>query len=207
MTADPFERLRVPDEPARPDPGFVARLRARVTAALAPDLPTIDLPERSSPMSETTTAAPTITVTPYICVSPASEALAWYKDVFGAVETVRYTADDGRIGHAEISIGGAGLMLSDEYPELDVVAPATLGGTPMTLHLVVPDVDAVYARVVERGGRATGEPKSEPYGFRGFTMVDPFGHRWMVQTPEGAPTLEEIQAATEGYTVTAPADE
>ena len=124
-------------------------------------------------------------IQPYICVSPAGEAIAWYHNVFGAIETIRYTGDDGRIGHAEISIGGATVMLSDPYPELEVVSPRELGGTPVTLHLVVPDVDAVYERAVEAGGRVAGEPKDESYGARSFSMIDPFGHRWMVQTPVG----------------------
>ena len=209
MTTDPFEQLRIDDAPVRPDPGFVARLRARLVAALesgATDLPTIPLPDRNPTMTETTTTAPaaTATMTPYICVSPAADALAWYRDVLDAVETVRYTGDDGRIGHAEITIAGADVMLSDEYPDLGVVSPTTLGGTPTTLHLVVPDADATYERVVANGGRAAGAPKDEPYGYRGFSMVDPFGHRWMIQTEIANPSLEEIQEAVEGYTITAP---
>ena len=156
-----------------------------------------------------TTPTTTSTITPYICVSPATEALAWYRDALGAVETIRYTGDDGRVGHAELDIGGAVVMLSDEYPELDVRAPTSIGGTPVTLHLTVPDVDARYEQVVAAGGRAAGEPKDEAYGARSFSMIDPFGHRWMIQTPIGAPTLAELQANMEGFTVevadTAPA--
>jgi PhnB protein len=211
MTADHFARLHVlaeVDPGTEPDARFVARLRARVASALtAGDLPVVDLPERSSTMTDTATdTSITTNIQPYICVSPAGEAIAWYGNVFGAVETVRYTGDDGRIGHAEVSIGGATVMLSDPYPELDVVSPHELGGTPVTLHLVVPDVDAVYARAVEHGARPAGEPKYEAYGARSFSMLDPFGHRWMVQTPQGSPTREEIQAATTGYTISSPED-
>ena len=103
-----------------------------------------------------TTPTTTSTITPYICVSPATEALAWYRDALGAVETIRYTGDDGRVGHAEMLIAGAHVMLSDEYPELEVVSPTTLGGTPTTLHVAVPDVDAVYERVVAAGARVAG---------------------------------------------------
>jgi PhnB protein len=211
MTTDPFDQLRVladVDPDVQPNPRFVARLRARVASALTPspdDLPIVDLPQRSSTMTDTATDTSTIAaVQPYICVSPAVEAIAWYRDVFDAVETIRYTGDDGRIGHAEISIGGATVMLSDPYPEIDVVSPRELGGTPVTLHLVVPDVDAVYARALEYGGRAAGEPEDKSYGARSFSMLDPFGHRWMVQTPVGSPTTEEIQEATTGYTITTP---
>jgi predicted enzyme related to lactoylglutathione lyase len=84
------------------------------------------------------------------------------------------------------------------------VAPTTLGGTPFSMHLEVPDVDAVHARVVADGRAQVGrEPHDEPYGARSFDMVDPFGHRWMIQTPLGEPTIEEIESQMEGYTITA----
>ena len=202
-TVDPMDQLRIVDEPASPDTRFVTRLRAQVVAAL--DLPTVQLPERSPIVTDIATAPTTANLTPYICVSPAADALAWYVDVLGAVETIRYTGDDGRIGHAEITVGGAQIMLSDEYPQLGVVAPTTLGGTSTTMHLTVPDVDAAYERFVAGGGRPAGPPQDEAYGARGFSALDPFGHRWMIQTPTGSPSIEEIQSQSEGYTITAPA--
>ncbi|MGH9272981.1 MAG: VOC family protein [Ilumatobacteraceae bacterium] len=208
MSTDPFVQLR-PVDPAPPDTRFVARLRARVEAALAADLPVIDLPERTTTMTDTTTTdtgTTTATITPYICVTPATEALDWYRDHLGAIETIRYTGDDGRIGHAEVTIEGATVMLSDEYPELDVVSPTTLGGTPTTLHVLVADVDAVHARVVGGGARVAGPPKDEAYGARSFSMIDPFGHRWMIQTPTGTPSVEEIQDQVGDYTITRPDD-
>jgi uncharacterized glyoxalase superfamily protein PhnB len=206
----PFDDLRLLAElePAvRPDPRFVARLRARIAAALTADLddlPAVDLPERRTTVTEPTTA--TATIQPYICVSPATEAIAWYGAVFEAVETVRYTGDDGRIGHAEISIGGAEVMLSDPYPEMDVVSPLELGGTTTTLHLTVPDVDAVFSRAAAAGATIEREPADQPYGLRSMTLRDPFGHRWMVGTPIGSPTTEEIQAATPDFTITTPGE-
>jgi PhnB protein len=149
-------------------------------------------------------------LTPYLCVSPAAEAIEWYVRVLGAVEQIRYTGDDGRIGHAELTIGGARFMLSDEYPEVGVgvVSPTTLGGTPMSMHLEVPDVDAVYARVVADGaGRIGRPPHDEAYGARSFDVIDPFGHRWMIQTPIGDPTVAEIEEQMEGYTITARDDD
>jgi len=221
---DAFDQLRITDDPGTPDPHFVAGLRNRLAAALdAAGLPTIDLPERSTTMSETSTtttapstapaapAAPgtaTSTLTPYICVSDGVAAIDWYVAVLGAVEQVRYTGDDGRIGHAELAVGGARLMLSSEYPEMgvSVVSPTTLGGTPFSLHLEVPDVDAVFERVVADGRSQIGRPPhDEAYGARSFDMVDPFGHRWMIQTPIGNPSVEEIESQMEGYTITEPA--
>jgi uncharacterized glyoxalase superfamily protein PhnB len=213
VSTDPFDDLRLLAElePATsPDRRFVARLRARIASSLADpldDLPVVDLPERRTSMAPSTTApetSTTVTIQPYICVNPATEAIAWYATVFGAVETIRYTGDDGRIGHAEISIGGETVMLSDPYPEMDVVSPRELGGTPMTLHLTMPDVDAAFARAAAAGATIVSEPSDQPYGLRSMTMLDPFGHRWMVGTPIAEPTLEELRAASADYTITTP---
>jgi uncharacterized glyoxalase superfamily protein PhnB len=205
---DPLDRLRLGDEPVQPDRRFVAGLRTRISAALeAASIPTVTLLERSTTVSETTTATPTVTtvITPRLCVNDGVAALAWYADVLGAVELVRYTADDGRIGHAEMSIGGAAFMLNDEYPEFGVVSPTTLGDTSFSMHVAVPDVDAVHARVVESGAVVDRPPSDEAYGARSFTMRDPFGHRWNIQTPTGTPSIEQIESGMPGYTVTAAA--
>jgi uncharacterized glyoxalase superfamily protein PhnB len=209
MAADPFERLHLlvdAESPAPPDTRFVSRLRARISDALtaAGDLPVVDLPERSTTVSDTTSSTTLPDLLPYICVSPATDALAWYRDVFDAVETIRYTGDDGRIGHAEMRFGNAPIMLSDPYPELDVRSPLDLGGTPFTLHLTVPDVDAVREKAAAAGATIEREPEEQAYGARSMTLRDPFGHRWMVQTPTGNPTIDEVQAATTGYTITTP---
>jgi uncharacterized glyoxalase superfamily protein PhnB len=208
---DAFDQLRISDDPAAPDPRFVAGLRARVAAALdAAGLPTMTLPERSARVTDTTRATTassvTTTITPYLAASDAAAAMDWYVAVLGAVEHLRYTGDDGRIGHAELSIGGASFMISDEYPEagVPVVSPRTLGGTPFSMHVVVPDVDAVFERVVAAGDALVGRPPhDEAYGARSFDMVDPFGFRWMIQTPIAEPTMAEIEASMEGYTITA----
>ena len=214
MTTDPFEQLRVTAEPGVPERRFVAGLRSRVAAALeAADLPTIDVPDRSTTVTDTTTTtatstAPvtaTATITPYLCVAGAPAAIDWYVAVLGAVEQIRYTGDDGRIGHAELTIDGAKFMLSDEYPDFGagVVSPTTLGGTPFSMHVEVADVDAVHARVLADGRAVVGRPPhDEAYGARSFDMIDPFGHRWMIQTPIAAPTVAEIEAGMEGYTIT-----
>lgn len=210
---DAFDQLRITDDPGAPDPRFVAGLRNRLVAALdAAGLPTVTLPARSTTPSETTTTTASTGVTtalkPYLCVADGTAAITWYVDVLGAVEQVRYTGDDGRIGHAELTIEGAAFMLSDEYPELGVpvVAPTTLGGTPFSMHLEVPDVDAVHARVVAAGDATIGRsPHDEAYGARSFDMVDPFGHRWMIQTPIGNPSIAEIEAGMSGYSISAAA--
>ena len=206
---DAFESLRAPVLPADPDRRFVERLHADLVAALSP---TIDLPDRSHVMptttvsdSDTETATDNaVTLMPYLAVRGAADAIAWYVDVFDARETVRYTGDDGRIGHAELTIGDVGLALSDEYPDFGAVSPATLGGTSVALNLTVPDVDAVFARAVAAGADVQREPTDQPYGYRAAAFFDPWGHRWMVSSAIGEPTVEEIDAAMDGFTVTEP---
>lgn len=199
MTA--FDALRAPMRPADPDPRFVARLRADLTAALAP---AVALPDRSAAAADGVGAGFVTRLVPYLAVSGAVAAIDWYTAVFGARETVRYTGDDGSIGHAELDIDGVTLYLSDEYPDFDAIGPSTLGGSTVALNLVVADVDAVFDRAVAGGAVVRREPTDQPYGERSCTFLDPWGHRWMVQTPIGAPTVDEINAAMDGFTVTEP---
>ncbi|MDQ2649836.1 MAG: VOC family protein [Actinomycetota bacterium] len=197
---DPFEVLSTPVEPQTPRPAFARALRAELAEVLGLDpmdaVPTVDLPQRSRTMSTTTiparatTGAPTVLV-PYLAISGAARALDWYGETFGAVEEMRVVGDDGRIGHAEITIGEARMMLADEYPEYDVLSPQTLGGSPTLLHLTVPDVDALFARAVEAGATAVSEPADQAHGNRHGTLVDPFGHRWMLSQ-----VLEDLDVAT-----------
>jgi PhnB protein len=203
---DPFEALARPQQPQAPRPQFTRELRARLVAALgledAGTVPTIRLPERKPAMS-TTTPAPTdvpvaTAVTPYLTATDAASALGWYAEAFGAVEQLRVVGDDGRLGHAEFTIGTARFMLSDEYPEIGVRSPATLGGTPTTLHLAVTDVDALFARAVAAGAAAHGEPADQPHGARRGTLVDPYGHRWMLSQQLEDVDLETYRRRSEG---------
>jgi uncharacterized glyoxalase superfamily protein PhnB/extradiol dioxygenase family protein len=154
-------------------------------------------------VAEPATGQPTQTLVPYITVHDATAALAWYADVLGAIETVRYTGDDGRVGHAEITIGGARIMLSDAYPEIGVVAANSYEGSSCALHLSVADCDATYASAVAGGATSMREPEDQPHGSRMATVVDPFGHRWMFDQAVSSPTVAEIDAAMSDFTVTA----
>jgi len=216
---NPFEQLRMDDTlPARPDPAFAARLRRTVEAALAPDL---ELPARTAyahtphtgddAMSQTDTTEATTTgtaapaaqvLTPYLAVHDATAAIDWYADALGASEQVRYVGDDGRIGHAELAVGGARIFLSDAYPDIGVVAATAHEGSSVSLHLEVADVDALHARSVERGATSERAPADQAHGARSATIIDPYGHRWMLSQQIASPTLEEIDAATPGFTVT-----
>ncbi len=207
---DPFEALATPVEPLDPRPDFARELRARLVAALAP---TIDLPERNITMSTATpsnapspvpAATRATALVPYVCVRDGAAALAWYVDVFGATEVLRVVGDDGRIGHAELRIGEVAIYLSDEYPDLGVVAPPTLGGTAITLHLTVDAVDAVYARAVAAGATPQGEPADQPHGARHGTLIDPHGHRWMLSQQIEQVDVGQYAARADGsgFTVT-----
>jgi uncharacterized glyoxalase superfamily protein PhnB len=207
---DPLDDLRLPATPIAPDPAFADRLRARVEAALAPDpadpsaLPAIRLRPEEATVSDT--AATTIhALTPYLAVADAAAALDWYRDVLGALETTRFVGDDGTIGHAEVVIGGATLMLADEWPDGGVYGPTHHGGTSVTLHLVVVDVDHTFGLAVDHGAEVERAPSDQFHGSRNAVVRDPFGHRWMLSQPISADRAEQASgdgAADQGFAVT-----
>ena len=140
----------------------------------------------------------TTVLTPYLTVQGAAAAIDWYRDAFGATEAFRVVGDDGRVGHAELTIGGARLMLSDEYPEIGVLAPASLGGASAAMHLGVADVDAAFERAVAAGATVQQPPADQPHGSRQGTLVDPFGHRWMLSQELEAFDLDTYRQRTAG---------
>ena len=95
------------------------------------------------------------TVTPYLAIKNAAKALEFYKKAFGATETYKLMMPDGRLGHAEIRLGDSLIMLSDEFPEYGGKAPETLGGSPVSIHLYVEDVDAFFKRALAAGAKRT----------------------------------------------------
>jgi PhnB protein len=121
-------------------------------------------------------------VTPYLCVEGAAAAIDFYTDVFGAVERMRMPAPDGRLGHAEVQIGNAVVMLADEWPEMGVRGPKSIGGTPVMLMVYVEDVDNVVAKAVAAGAKELRAVENRFYGDRSGEIEDPFGHRWTVST-------------------------
>ncbi|MGZ4758970.1 MAG: VOC family protein [Acidimicrobiales bacterium] len=199
MTPDPLDALRLPDEPVAPRPEFAARLRRQIEVAL--DLTDqTDLTDRThdprSAAMPTPTPTPTAVSTqlvPYLVVDGATAAIEFYVAAFGAVETMRLMQPDGRVGHAELTIGTAALMLADEFPEMGILGPAARGGTSVSLHLVVPDVDATVAAALEAGATLERPVADQFYGNRSGIVVDPFGHRWIVQTPIEEISAEEMQ--------------
>jgi PhnB protein len=121
-------------------------------------------------------------VTPYIIVAGAAKAIEFYKSVFGATERMRLGGPDGKIGHAELEIGDSIIMLADEHPEMGALAPPTVGGTPVGLHVYVADVDAVAAKAVAAGATLKRPVENQFYGDRLGSLIDPFGHLWHIST-------------------------
>lgn len=145
---------------------------------------------------------PSITaVIPYIVVKDADAAIAFYKAAFGAEELFRMTDPrDGRVGHAELKFGESIVMLADEYPDFGAVGPDTIGGTPMTLHLVTRAVDADVAHAVEQGATVLRGPTNQSFGERNALLLDPFGHRWMLGQTMEVVSPEEMQRRWEDET-------
>jgi PhnB protein len=133
-------------------------------------------------------------VTPYLCISGASDAIEFYKAAFDAEELMRIPSPDGSIGHAEIKIGGSHIMLSAENVEMNFHSPKSIGGTPVHIYLYVEDVDRIFAQAVAAGAEALMPLEDQFWGDRTGTLVDPFGHRWYVSTHREDLTQEEIGA-------------
>jgi PhnB protein len=130
-------------------------------------------------------------ITPYLCINGAAQALEYYKKAFGATELFRME-HDGKIGHAEMKIGDSPFMLADEFPEMGFVSPKTLGGSPMGIMIYVDDVDAVYKQAIDAGGVEKKPVQDQFYGDRSGTLTDPFGHVWTVATHKEDVAPEEI---------------
>ena len=129
----------------------------------------------------------------YLRVADAARAIDYYQKVFGATEKVRLAGPSGRIGHAELDLGGTTLMLSDEYPEMDIQGPVALGGTSVVIHLHVDDADAVIARAKEAGGEVIRAAEDHFYGERSGTVRDPWGHEWNIGHEIEQVSPEEMQ--------------
>jgi len=137
------------------------------------------------------------TVTPYLAIKDAVKALEFYKTAFGATESFRLMMPDGRLGHAEIVLGDGVIMLSDEFPECGGKAPPTLGGSAVSIHLYVDDVDAFFQKAVAAGATERKLVMDQFYGDRSGQLEDPFGHLWWVATHKEDVSLEEMQKRVE----------
>jgi len=132
-------------------------------------------------------------VTPYLIIKGAADAIEFYKKAFGATELFRFPAPDGKIGHAEIKIGDSPIMLADEFAEMGYKGPQALGGSPVSLMIYLEDVDTVFNRAVEAGASVKEAVQDKFYGDRTGTLTDPFGHVWHVSTHKEDVSMEEME--------------
>ena len=139
-------------------------------------------------------------VTPYLILNSASDAIAFYKKALGADEVMRMEDPGGKVHHAEIKIGDSRIMLADEHPELQALSPKTVGGSPVSIHLYVADVDAAVERAVAAGAKLVRPVADQFYGDRVGGIEDPFGYRWFFATRKEDLTMDEIRrrAAAQG---------
>lgn len=207
---DPLAVLHGDDLPVTPDPAFAAQLRARLESAMSffeaqpnrtqgVEMSGTDtaIAELTEPSVASTSVVPRSAALPYLTVSPARDAIAWYVDAFGAtVVGDPIVMDDGRIGHAELALADGVLYVADEYPELGLKSPAPQAAS-VSLMLEVADTDRALARARERGATVQQEV-GEAHGSRSATIVDPFGHRWILSGPVTG-TAVPIQHGDVGY--------
>jgi PhnB protein len=132
-------------------------------------------------------------ITPYLVVKGAAKAMDFYQKAFSATEIMRFDQPDGRIGHAEMQIGDARFMLADEFPEMKIFSPQTLGGTSVYFLIYVEDVDALFNRAVTAGAKVDKPVADQLYGDRNGTLMDPFGHKWTIATHIEDVSPEEME--------------
>ena len=135
----------------------------------------------------------TPSLTPHIVCAGAADAIRFYEQAFGAEELIRIPGDDGRLMHAAIAIDGAMVMLVDEMKEHGVLSPLSLGGSPVTLHLNVPDADQAIERAVAAGATVTLPAHDAFWGDRYGQLRDPFGHSWSVAHPLRDTVMSEAE--------------
>jgi uncharacterized glyoxalase superfamily protein PhnB len=132
-------------------------------------------------------------LTPHLVCAGAADAISFYKRAFKAIEQARLPGPDGKLMHAAVKIGDSTLMLVDENPQWGSLGPKALKGSPVTIHLYVPDVDATVAQAVAAGAKVTMPVADMFWGDRYGQLEDPFGHRWSVATHTRDLTSEEIR--------------
>ncbi len=140
-------------------------------------------------------------VTPYLIIRGAADALEFYKKAFGAIELFRMQQPDGKVGHAEMKIGDSAIMLADEHPEMKVVGPQTLGGTSVSLLIYVENVDEFFKHALSSGATEQRPVEDKFYGDRGGSLADPYGHVWHIATHTEDLSPEEMEkraAAAQG---------
>jgi PhnB protein len=132
-------------------------------------------------------------VVPYLFIDGAQAALDFYTGVFGAVVRMTMPGPDGKIGHAELTIGDSVIMVADEFPDMGVRGPKSVGGSPVAIHVYVNDVDATFEQALSLGATTLRPVEDKFYGDRGGEFEDPFGHRWSVASHVEDLTPEDME--------------
>ena len=132
-------------------------------------------------------------VTPYLIIKGAAKAIDYYKNVFGATEIMRMPGPDGRIGHAELQIGDSRIMLADEFPEMGYRSAESIGASPVSLLVYLPDCDQVVAKAVAEGAKILKPVEDQFYGDRSGFIQDPFGHLWSIATHKEDVSPQELE--------------
>ena len=133
------------------------------------------------------------TVTPYLIVDGAAEAIEFYKQAFGAEEVMRADGPEGKLMHAEIKIGDSHIMLADEFPEMGARSAKSYGGSPVSIALYIDDVDARFQQAIDAGATVQKPLIDQFYGDRSGTVVDPFGLAWTLATHVEDVSEEEME--------------
>jgi PhnB protein len=145
-------------------------------------------------------------VIPHLVCSGAAQAIDFYKKAFGAEEMMRLPGPNGKLMHASMKIANGMVMLVDEAPEWGSLSPRALGGSPVTIHLYVDDVDGFIDRAVRAGAILRMAPQDMFWGDRYGVVEDPFGHKWSVATHQRDMSVEEIEAAMKSFVPSPPAE-
>lgn len=146
------------------------------------------MPNKSKPVPEGYNS-----ITPYLIVNDAENAIKFYMKVFGAAVLYRIPGPDGKIGHAELKIGDSHIMLADEFPEIGAMSPKSIGGSPVNLLLYVNNADETVKKALDAGAKQTSEISDKFYGDRTGGIEDPFGHQWTIATHIEDVSIEEIK--------------
>lgn len=134
-------------------------------------------------------------ITPYLAIRGAAEAIEFYKKAFGAMELMRMPGPAGKLGHVEIKVGDSKVMLADESEQMNFLGPQARGGTPVHIHVYVKDVDATVAKAVELGAKMMRQVQDMFYGDRTGAIEDPFGHFWHIATHVRDVSMAEMKRA------------
>ena len=132
-------------------------------------------------------------VTPYLVIKGAAKAIEYYKNVFGATVVVRMDGPDGKVGHAELQMGDSRIMLADENPAMGYRSAESIGASPVSLYVYMPDCDAIVEKAAKQGGKILKPVADQFYGDRSGFFQDPFGHLWGVATHKEDVSPEEME--------------